>query len=395
MGNRGTAAVSGKITGYETAIVGNPWKNWFFLKLETDDGVIGYGEASLNGFPQTVEMAVRELQGYFMGKSAFEVNKILPNMLSGVYSDGGQIHRAAMAAVEAACWDIVGKSNGRPLWDLWGGRVRDQIRLYANGWYQEERIPEAWASRAVAAIKMGYTALKFDPFGESKGAMSIKERDLSLEIVRAVKDAVPPETDLMIEGHCRFDVPTALLLAHRLTEFDVLWFEEPVSHRNVRGLIEVAQRAPVRIATGENFTTFGEFFELCSGSLNLVLQPDVANLGGLKAGRQVCELGEALNIPVAPHDAQGPLSKALCLQLAAISPAILIQEDFEEFNPEWTRTLATSIEKKDGGAIIPDSPGIGRSIHWETLAEHPYDPDATLTLFQAGWEQRTGKGSSA
>jgi len=385
--------VNGKISGYETAIVGNPWKNWFFLRLETEEGVMGYGEASLNGFPLTVETAVRELQGYFIGKSAFDINKILPDMLSGVYSDGGQIHRGAMAAVESACWDIIAKSNDRPLWDLWGGRVRDKIRLYANGWYQEERIPEAWAIRAVSATDMGYTALKFDPFGEAKGAMGAKERDLSLDIIRAVKNAVPPETDLMIEGHCRFDVPTALQLARSLAEFDVLWFEEPVNHRNVRGLIEVAQRAPVRIATGENFITFGQFYELCSGSLNIVLQPDVANLGGLKAGRQVCELGEALDIPVAPHDAQGPLSKALCLQMAAISPAVMIQEDFEEFNAEWTRSLATAIEKKDGIATIPDAPGIGRSLKWDNLAEHPFNPGATLTLFEAGWEQRTGKGS--
>jgi galactonate dehydratase len=195
----------------------------------------------------------------------------------------------------------------------------------------------------------------------------------------------------MIEGHCRFDVPTALQLSRELDEFDIAWFEEPVSFRNIKGLIEVAERSPIRIGTGENFTTFTEFLQLCGGSLNFVLQPDVTNIGGLKAARQICEMGESLNMPVAPHNSQGPLSTALSLQLAAISPSIFILEDFEEFGPEWTRSLASPIEKRNGHVTIPDSPGIGRKLIWDELAAHPYDPNATLALYEEGWELRKGK----
>ena len=383
--------MTAKIISYSSAIVGNPWKNWFFLRLKTDVGTEGFGEASLNGFVRTVETAVSELEGYFINRSAFEANSIIRDMLHGVYSDGGQIHRGAIAAVEAACWDIIGKDLNQPIWNLWGGRVRDKIRLYANGWYQAERDPDAFAQKARGVVAMGYTAIKFDPFGDVRGPLGSQEHQRSLEIVRAVRDAVPSGTDLMIEGHCRFDVSTALLLARELAEFGVVWFEEPVSFRNLRGLIEVARRSPVRLSTGENFTTFSEFFELCNGSQNFVLQPDIMNLGGLKAARQVCELAESLDMPVAPHDAQGPISKALCLQLAAISSAVFIQEDFEEFNPEWTRTLASPVDKRDGHAFIPDSPGLGRTVYWDELAAHPYDPRATLTLYEPGWEQRTGR----
>ena len=385
--------VTGEITGYDTAIVGNPWKNWFFLRLESDSGVYGIGEASLNGFVRTVATAVSELEDFFVGQSAFNVNKIVHDMTYSIYSDGGQIHRAAIAAVEAACWDIVGKTVGQPVWNLWGGKVRDNIRLYANGWYQADRDPEAFAQKAVEATAMGYTALKFDPFGSVMGPGGSSERRLSLEIIRAVQNAVPSGTDLMIEGHCRFDVPTAHILAKDLADLGAVWFEEPVSFRNIKGLIEVANRSPLPIATGENFTSYGEFFELCNGSKNFVLQPDVTNLGGLKAGRQICELAESLNLPVAPHDAQGPLSKAMCLQLAAISPAIFIQEDFEEFNPPWTHELSSSIQKDQGQATIPDGPGLGREIYWDKLADHPFDPKATLALFKPGWEQRSGDGS--
>lgn len=383
--------MSGKILEYQTTIVGNPWKNWCFLKLITEEGVEGFGEASLNGFARTVEVSISELSDCFVGKSVFDINKITYQMLTGVYSDGGQIHRSAIAAVDAACWDIIGKVNNRPIWELWGGKVRDQIPLYANGWYQADRNPESFSRSALDALKKGYHALKFDPFGDTHVETNTKELRLSLDIIKSVRDTVPPEIELMIEGHCRFDVSTSLMIANVLGDYGITWFEEPVSFRNKAGLVEIARNSPVPIATGENFTSFIEFNELCSGTQNLVLQPDVMNLGGLKAARQVCELGESLDIPVAPHDAQGPLCKALCLQLAAISNSVRTQEDFESFNPEWTQELASPIDKRDGLVAIPDLPGLGRTLRWEHLKEYPYDPRATLALYESGWEQRKGR----
>ena len=376
------------ITGFKTYIVGNPWKNWVFLVLDTSDGIQGLGEASLNGFTLTSEMAIRELQQYFVGRSAFDIRAIRRDMLQSVYSDGGQIHRSATAAVEAACWDLVGKALGQPVYALWGGRVRDSIRLYANGWYRSDRDPEAFAEKAETAISMGYMALKLDPFGAARGGCTRSERELALSIVRAVREAIPPTADLFIEGHCRFDVPTAIELASAIAEYDVGWFEEPVAHWNRSGLAEVARRSPVRVATGENLTRAHDFVELAALTRNLVLQPDVMNLGGLEEGRQVCELGESLEMPVAPHDAQGPISKALCLQLAATSPAVVIQEDFEAFNEPWTHTLASPLERQDGYIMIPDRPGLGRSLNMDVVSQHPYDPRGMLPLFEVGWEKR-------
>ena len=157
------------IDRFETYVVGNPWKNWVFLVLHTADGFQGVGEASLNGFTLTTEMAIKELQRYFVGRSAFDIRAIRRDMLQSVYSDGGQIHRSATTAVEGACWDLVGKALDQPVYALWGGRVRDTIPLYANGWYRTERDPEAFAEKAEAAISLGYTALKLDPFGATRG----------------------------------------------------------------------------------------------------------------------------------------------------------------------------------------------------------------------------------
>ena len=378
------------ITGFKTFVVGNPWKNWVFISLDTHEGLQGVGEASLNGFALSTQAAITELQQYFIGKSAFDVKDIRRSMLFSVYSDGGQIHRSATTAVETACWDIVGKALGRPLYQLWGGSIRDDIRTYANGWYRTERDPESFSERAKYAINLGYTALKVDPFGSTRGGFTKSEKELSLSIIKAIKDSIPPTTDLFIEGHCRFDVQTAIELSYALGDIDVGWFEEPVAHWNIQGLTEVSQRSPVRIATGENLTKFSDFVELTKHTRNLVLQPDVMNLGGLEEARLVCDLGEALQVPVAPHDAQGPISKAMCLQLAALSTSITIQEDFELFNDAWTENLSSPLIRRDGYISIPSTPGIGRTLNFDVISEHPYDENATLSLFTEGWEQRDG-----
>ena len=379
-----------KITGFETFVAGNPWKNWVFICLNTTEGIQGIGEASLNGFALSTRSAISELQQYFIGKSAFNVKDIRRDMLLSVYSDGGQIHRSATTAVETACWDIIGKALGRPLYQLWGGPVRDYIRTYANGWYRTERDPESFSDRAKHAVELGYTALKVDPFGSVRGGFTRPEKELCLEIIKAIKNSIPGATDLFIEGHCRFDVPTAIELSYELGNLDVGWFEEPVAYWNTQGLTEVSQRSPVRIATGENLTKFSDFIELTKYTRNLVLQPDVMNLGGLEEARLVCDLGEALQIPVAPHDAQGPISKAMCLQLAALSPSITIQEDFELFNDPWTETLSSPLNRSEGYIAIPTNAGIGRSLNFDVISEHPYDENATLSLFSEGWEQREG-----
>lgn len=379
-----------RITGFETFVVGNPWKNWVFIRIDTTEGIQGIGEASLNGFALSTRSAISELQQYFIGKSAFDVKDIRRSMLLSVYSDGGQIHRSATTAVETACWDIVGKAVGKPLYQLWGGSVREDIRTYANGWYRTERDPESFSARAKQAVDLGYTALKVDPFGSVRGGFTRPEKELCLEIIKAIKNAIPETTDLFIEGHCRFDVPTAIELSYALGNLDVGWFEEPVAYWNTQGLAEVSQRSPVRIATGENLTKFSDFIELTRHTRNLVLQPDVMNLGGLEEARLVCDLGEALQVPVAPHDAQGPISKAMCLQLAALSPSITIQEDFELFNDPWTETLSSPLNRSEGYIAIPTVPGIGRTLNFDVISEHPYDENATLALFSEGWEQRKG-----
>ena len=248
-----------RITSAKTFTVGNPWKNWVFVRLETDEGIYGVGEGTANAFAETIETAIHELRDTYIGLDPTQVELLAERMHRDVYTDGGQIHRAALAAIEIACWDIVGKSVGRPVHALLGGRVRDRMRVYANGWYQVERTPEAIAAAARAVVGQGYTALKFDPFGHTSRMVGPDEESLAIDLIQAVRDAIGPRVDLLIEGHCRFGVAQAIRFAQRMAPSNPLWFEEPVPHHDPDSVVEVAQHSPVPIATGESLASAGSF----------------------------------------------------------------------------------------------------------------------------------------
>src|SRR5215218_2503689 len=173
-----------RITAIETFAVGAGWKNWLFVRLRTDAGITGLGEGTLNGFIRTTEAAVRELEHLVLGEDPRRIRALAKKMLDSVSLDGGHIHRTAIAAVEVACWDILGKSLGAPIHQLLGGRVRDSVLGYANGWYRTERTPEAFLEAAKAVLAKGFKAFKLDPFGTAQGFISRQELDLSYDICR-------------------------------------------------------------------------------------------------------------------------------------------------------------------------------------------------------------------
>jgi galactonate dehydratase len=379
-----------KITNVTTYLVGNAWKNWLFVRVDTDEGIHGVGEGSLNGFSATVETAVHELRDAYIGLDPSQVELLLQRMVRDVYTEGGQIHMAAVSAIEVACWDIVGKSLGKPVHELLGGKVRDRVRVYANGWYRTDRTPETFAAAARDVAGRGYTALKFDPFGGAWRVQERREEDLSIAIVEAVRDAVGPDVDLMIEGHERFSVSTALRIADRLVEFRPAWFEEPVHHQQIGAMVEVARRSPVPIATGESFTSLGQFADLLAHDVVHILQPEPLYLGGLWRTRQVAAMADAHHAVVAPHNAQGPVCSAIAVTLGACTPNFYVQESFDEFNASWTQEIVDRpILPKDGYVDIPAGPGLGIELDWERLAAHPYERANLLHLFEPGWERRS------
>lgn len=381
-----------KITRIDTHVVGNPWKNWGFVTVQTDEGITGIGEGTVNYFGRTTETAVKELSQHVLGMDPFQTEMIGQKLIRDVYSEGGQVHRSAVCAIETACWDIIGKALNQPVYNLLGGRCHEKVRAYANGWYRGERDPQMFHDRAKEVVARGYTALKFDPFGAEWRIMDPYEEDLSIDIIAAVRDAVGPKVDVLVEGHSRFSPAIALKLAERMAPYRPTWFEEPIHHQHIDALVHVATHSPVPIATGESLTSTQQFAELLAHNAVSILQPEIHHLGGLLPAKKVCGMVDAFYGVVAPHNAQGPVSTAVCLQLAACTPNFFVQEIFDEYNVEWERDLVDhSTEVVDGWIQIPERPGLGINLDLEECLKYPYREEAFLPLFKPGWERRKGQ----
>ena len=387
-----------KITGIETFTVSAGWKNWLFVRVQTDAGITGLGEGTLNGFIRTTEAAVRELEHLVIGADPRRITALATKMLDSVSLDGGHIHRTAIAAVEVACWDILGKSLGVPIHQLLGGRVRDSVLGYANGWYRTERTPDAFLKAAENVIANGFHALKLDPFGTAKGFISQRDLDIAHDILKTLRDNLPADTRILIDVHARFTEIEAIRAAERLAPLDLYWWEEPTSRDRQETVHEVGRRSPIPVATGEMYDTVGQFYTLAAGGGVNIFQPEPMSLGGIGNTMAVANLALAHGSYIAPHQSGGPVATAVCLQLAACVPNFLIQEHFDAFNEPWTHDLVSwhpTIDAETGHLSLPDAPGLGIELDEAVALAHPYDPEAYLNVHEEGWERRLGaKGRS-
>jgi len=362
-----------KIIEVKTFVVGNPWKNWVFVKVLTDEGLTGLGEATGGLSSKPNEAAVHEVSRFVIGEDPLQPERLWQRMYKGLFLRAD----AAVNAVEIACWDILGKSLDRPVWQLLGGKQRPKLRVYANGWYQGPRDPSFFAEAAAKVKAMGYTALKFDPFGSAYRFFDAAEETLSIAIVRAVRKAVGDDVDLCIEGHDRFSVSTAIRVAERLAESRPMWFETPVMSTDIPATVEMARRSAVPVATGERFDRLGQFLELLAPRTVDIVQPETLRIG---------ESAEAF---VALHQAQSPLNTAINAHIHASIPNFLIQECFDDFLVPWTWEILRGVPRVKDGYLEPsDAPGIGVELNEAEMAKHPYGQNNFLRLFEEGWERR-------
>ncbi len=374
-----------KITEVQTFVIGNPWKNWVLVKVHTDEGLTGLGEATGGLITKPNEAAVHEVSRFVVGEDPLQPERLWQRMYKGLFLRAD----AAVNAIEIACWDILGKSLGQPLWRLLGGAHRPRLRVYANGWYAGPRDPGFFAEAAAKVKGMGYTALKFDPFGTAHRFLDAAEERLSLAIVRAVREAVGEEVDLCIEGHDRFTVAAAVRLAERLAEYRPMWFETPVMSTDIRATIEVARHSPVPVATGERFERLSQFLDLLSPRVISIVQPETLRIGGVSGARKAAALAEAAEASVALHQAQSPLNTAVNAHIHASLPNFLIQECFDDFLAPWAREVMRGVPRVEGGHLEPSSaPGIGVELDEAEIARHPYGQNNFLRLFEEGWERR-------
>jgi galactonate dehydratase len=375
-----------KISRFETFLTNAGLRNYLFIRLTTDTGLSGIGEASLEWQEKTVQTLAHEwVEGRVLGRDPFDIEAIVGGMIRDQYQGGATI-MTAISGVEIALWDIVGKTCGQPLYRLLGGRCHDRIAAYANGWYGGARTPEDYAARARDTVARGYRALKFDPFGTAWKDLSPEESELAVGFVAAVREAVGPDVALMIEFHGRLSVGSALATMRKLERFQPEWCEEPVAPESLDLLAEVKRQSPCAIAAGERLYTLADFSRLCALRAADVVQMDIAHCGGILVAKKIAAFAAAQDLRVAPHCSVGPVALAACLHFDMSTPNFMIQEAFAEFDVPWRNALVRGWNPVHSGALVlTDAPGLGLDIDEAVCAEHPYVRNAFPSLWDKEW----------
>ncbi|MBC7855084.1 MAG: mandelate racemase/muconate lactonizing enzyme family protein [Pirellulaceae bacterium] len=375
-----------KIVKLETFLANCGLRNYLFLRLTTDTGLTGIGEATLEWQEQTVRTLIHEwLEERLLGEDPRDIERVFGNLIRDQYQ-GGSTVMTAISGVEIACWDILGKANGQPVYELLGGRAREEFPAYANGWYGGAVTPEDYAAKAKDVVSRGYTALKFDPFGVAWQVMAPEEMDHSEQIVAAVRDAVGDEFELMIEFHGRLCVAWAVELALRLEPYHPAWYEEPVTPWSLDYLAEVKGATSVPIAAGERLYMLEEFERLAAMRACDIAQPDLAHCGGLHIGKKIAALCEARDIRLAPHCSIGPVALCAAVHFGWSTPEVLIQENFAEYDVPWRSDMVhgwTGIHQAK--YLLPEKPGLGIELNEAACAKHPYQKHAFPSLWDDRW----------
>jgi galactonate dehydratase len=378
-----------RISQMQVWVMGSAWRNLTFLQLTTDEGLVGVSEARISNRTQALLGYLEEAKNrYILGTDPFRIEQTVLRMFRDDYGRVGQIVATAIALVEIACWDIIGKATNRAVYELLGGAVRDRIKAYANGWYQVPRTPDAFAEAAKAAVAKGYRALKFDPFGPGWYELERKERLLSISLVEAVRAAVGPDVELLIEMHGRFSPATAIRIARELEPFDPTWIEEPVPADNIAALAKVAQQVRIPVATGERLHHKYEFRELFERQACDIIQPDITECCGLLETKKIAAMADMYYMSVAPHNVAGPVATATALHFAACTTNFKIQEHFNDFTEPHTRQCASGCPPVvDGYFPLPNGPGLGVTLNLDVIQAHPPNY-GHFNLFVEDWQKR-------
>ena len=363
-----------RVTDIRTFVVDCFRTNWVFVKVYTDEGIDGVGEATLEYKEKALIGAVEHIREYLVGKDPLQIERHWHDIYRDAYWRGGAVLMSALSAVETALWDILGKSLGVPVYQLLGGRANDKVRIYVNGWFSGAKKPEEFAACAKSAMERGVTALKWDPFGKAYLTLSNAELDNALACVAAVREAVGNRVDLLIEGHGRFDVPTGIRIAQELEQFRPMWFEEPVPPDNLEALKAVRDKSPVPISAGERLYTMKDYKDLFEMRAADYIQPDISHAGGIMELKKIAAVADTYYIPFAPHNPSGPVANAATLQLAAACPNFCILEIMYS-DVVWRGDVTDeALVYKDGYIQIPDKSGLGIEIDEEACLAHPYQP---------------------
>jgi len=351
-----------KITGYELFIVP---PRWLFLKIETDEGITGWGEPVIEGKAATVKTAVEEMMEYIIGKDPMNIEDHWNLLYRGGFYRGGPILMSALAGIDQALWDIKGKFYNAPVHQLLGGKVRDRIKVYS--WVAGDRPAEV-AEAAAAAISNGFVAIKMNATDEMQYIDSFAKIDKVIKRIGTLREKVGYALDVGIDFHGRLHKPMARVLAKELEPFRPMFIEEPVLPENNEALREIAQVCSIPIATGERMYSRWQFKKLLTDGYVHIIQPDVSHAGGITECKKIISMAEAFDVAAAPHCPLGPIALAACLQVDATCHNAVIQEQSLKIHYNEGSDLLdyladkTVFDYEAGYVRIPEGPGLGIEV---------------------------------
>jgi galactonate dehydratase len=378
-----------KIVGMQVFVVDADWRDWVFVKITTDEGVAGVGEATLPGQEHAVVAMLQEIKSYLLGRDPFRIENHWRNLYHSSYFRG-VVFLAALGGVEMALWDILGKALNVPVYTLLGGPCRTRVRCYTHiseetsGHSIEQRVEEARA-----AVAEGWTALKWDPLPANFLTLTPAQVRYVVRQIQAVREAVGDDVDLLIECHGRLDSATAIQLAREIAPLRPLFIEEPTPPEHLDALAHVAAHAPIPLAVGERVFTAAGFWEILDRHLVSYIQPDVIFVGGLLACKKIAALAEARAVGVAPHNPHGPVCTAATLHLVANLPNFSVQEmpaDDYLWSASWRDEFLVDpepVRARNGFLELPAAPGLGIELNEVAIARYPPRVRSWGVSFQA------------
>ena len=361
-------------------------KNWLFVRVETDEGISGWGESyTIWDRDRSIEAYINHMKRYLIDRSPFNIKHFIQVMYDDYAARRSTMdYFCAISSMEQALWDIVGKKLNAPVYNLLGGACRDKIRVYANYWYGSASTPEEFAEKAVETIRSGFTALKFDPFpGPWRSRISTQDEKAAVEVVGTVREAVGSDIDLLIEVHRRLSPLHAVRVARMMEEFDIFWYEEPVPADNIEALAEVRGKINSPVVTGETLYTKAAFRQVFEKRAADIINPDVCNCGGILELKEIAAMAEPYYVVVAPHNFNSTtIGLAATLNVSACIPNFLITEYFVNFKPRGDEISVNPFKVENGYISIPQGPGLGLELDEAAMARYPYREFAKRNIRQ-------------
>ena len=344
--------------------------NWLFIKIYTDTGIYGVGEGSLQYKDLALMGELEDFSKFLIGKAPFAIEYIWTSLYRRVTWTGGAVTMSAISAIDLALWDLKGKALGVPVFELLGGKVRDAVPVYANGWFESAVTPSEHADAAIKTVQAGYPCLKFYPF-KGQYVTTPDRINTGVELVKAVREAVGPDIQIGIDVRARLDYWSAIQVIEELIPYKISWIEEPIQFDNSKLMGEFARKSRVPVSTGEQLYNRWDFQPLLDERAISIIQPDICHAGGISELRKIASAAETHYVSVAPHNSNGPISTVSSLHLDMNIPNCFKQEIFVSFLDRYDAVLTNPIPIADGYAVPPVGPGWGTDIDESALDSFP------------------------